>query len=66
VGGYGLDSCGSGKGPMADSCGHGIKPSGSKQGGEFNDQLASHEGLCSTDLVNLLILFCCLQPYVSS
>jgi hypothetical protein len=33
----GLDSSGSGEGPVAGSCEHGNEPSGSIKGGEFFD-----------------------------
>jgi hypothetical protein len=55
VGGCGLDSSGTGQGPMAGSCEHVNKPFGSIKGGEFlnllNVLLASQEGLCSTELI---------------
>jgi hypothetical protein len=35
VGRCGLDACGSGKGPVVDSCEHGNELSGSIKGGEF-------------------------------
>jgi hypothetical protein len=37
VGRCGLDSSGSGQGPVAGSCEHGSVPSGSIKGGEFID-----------------------------
>jgi hypothetical protein len=37
VGNCGLDSSGSGKGPVTGSCGHGNEPSGFIKGGEFLD-----------------------------
>jgi hypothetical protein len=56
VGGRGLNSCGSGRGPMAGSCEHGNEPLSSMKGSEFFDLQsvlsASQEALCSTELVS--------------
>jgi hypothetical protein len=50
-----LDSCGSGKEPVAGSSEHGNEPSGSIIGREFLDYLsllsASQEELCSMDFL---------------
>jgi hypothetical protein len=40
IGWEGLDSSGSGQGPVAGCCEHGNEPSGSIKGGEFLDQLS--------------------------
>jgi hypothetical protein len=37
IGGFGLDSSGSGQESVADSCEHGNEPSVSLKGGEFHD-----------------------------
>jgi hypothetical protein len=39
---YGLDSSGSGQGPVAGSCEHGNEPSGFIKGREFLDQLRDY------------------------
>jgi hypothetical protein len=55
VGGRGLDSSGSGQGPVADCCEHGNEPYVSIKGREFI--LESQERLRSLELVNLILSF---------
>jgi hypothetical protein len=42
VGRCGLDSSGSGQGPVVGSCEHGNYPSGSIKGGEFLDYVSDY------------------------
>jgi hypothetical protein len=42
VGGCGLDTSGSGWGPVVGSCEHGNEPSGSVKCGEFLELLSDH------------------------
>jgi hypothetical protein len=42
MGRCGLDSCGSGEGPVAGCCEDGNEPSGSIRGEEFRDQLSDY------------------------
>jgi hypothetical protein len=47
VGRCGVDSSGSGEGPLADCCEHGNETSGSIKGGEFLDYLSDYQLLRS-------------------
>jgi hypothetical protein len=40
---FGVDSSGSGYGPVADSCEHGNEPFGSTEGGEFLEKLSTYQ-----------------------
>jgi hypothetical protein len=60
VGGCGLDSSGSGQGPMAGSCEHDSEPSGCMKGRKFPDQISDDQFLkkdSAQELVYLLSLF---------